>query len=85
MMNNEYESAYKPTHQGGNVPVAMYNSLGTMFEQTVDKYPNKEAIYDVRKNVRWTYAEWDRQVNRLAHALKNVGVQKGDRVSHLSL
>lgn len=61
--------------------MAMYNSLGTMFEQTVDKYPNKEAIYDVRKNVRRTYAEWDRQVNRLAHALMDVGVQKGDRVS----
>ena len=53
--------------------MAMYNSLGTMFEQTVDKYPNKEAIYDVRTKVRWTYAEWNRQVNKLANALKTTG------------
>ncbi len=61
--------------------MALYNTLGTMFEQTVIRYPDKEALYDVRKNIRWTYAEWNRQVNKLANALREAGVQKGDRVS----
>jgi long-chain acyl-CoA synthetase len=59
----------------------MSTTVGKIFDLTVKKYPNKEAIYDVRKNVRYTYKEWSLQVNRLANALLNEGVRKGDRVS----
>lgn len=56
-------------------------TIGKVFDLTVKKFPNKEAIYDVRKNVRYTYQEWNEQVNRLANALLTKGVKKGDRVS----
>lgn len=56
-------------------------TIGKIFELTVQKYPNMEALYDVRKNVRYTYKEWNEQVNRLANALHKQGVKKGDRVS----
>ncbi|MFC4802770.1 fatty acid--CoA ligase [Neobacillus sp. GCM10023253] len=56
-------------------------TIGKIFELTVQKYPNKEALYDVRKNVRYTYKEWNEQVNLLANALLKLGVKKGDRVS----
>ena len=59
----------------------MTTTIGQIFELTVKRYPNKEAIYDVRKNVRYTYKEWSDQVNRLANALVQEGVKKGDRVS----
>jgi len=59
----------------------MFVAAADVFEQTVIKYPNKEALYDVHKHVRWTYAEWDAQVNRLANAFLAAGVRKGDRVS----
>lgn len=59
----------------------MGTTIGRIFDLTVQKYPNKEAIYDVRKNVRWTYKEWNVQVNKLANALLAEGVRKGDRVS----
>ncbi|WP_066306349.1 fatty acid--CoA ligase [Bacillus sp. FJAT-29814] len=59
----------------------MTTTIGKIFDLTVEKYPNKEALYDVRKNVRYTYKEWSEQVNRLANALQNEGVKKGDRVS----
>ena len=59
----------------------MSTTIGKIFDLTVKKFPNKEAIYDVRKNTRYTYKEWNEQVNRLAHALVNEGVQKGDRVT----
>lgn len=59
----------------------MTTTIGRIFDLTVGKYPNKEALYDVRKNLRYTYKEWSIQVNRLANALLKEGVRKGDRVS----
>jgi long-chain acyl-CoA synthetase len=59
----------------------MTTTIGKIFDLTVEKYPNKEALYDVRKNVRYTYKEWSDQVNLLANALITEGVKKGDRVS----
>lgn len=59
----------------------MYATLGKIFDQTVSKYPEKEAMVDLRKNMRWTYREWQLDVHRLANALKAAGVEKGDRVS----
>lgn len=56
-------------------------TIGKVFDLTVAKYPNKEALYDVRKNLRYTYKEWSEQVTKLANALLNEGVRKGDRVS----
>jgi long-chain acyl-CoA synthetase len=59
----------------------MTTTIGKIFDLTVKKHPNKEAIFDVRKNVRYTYKEWSEQVTRLANALLKEGVKKGDRVS----
>lgn len=59
----------------------MTTTLGRIFDLTVAKYPNKEALYDVRKNLRYTYKEWSTQVSKLANALIAEGVRKGDRVS----
>ncbi|TKC18796.1 fatty acid--CoA ligase [Robertmurraya kyonggiensis] len=56
-------------------------TLGKIFDLTVAKHPNKEALYDVRKNLRYTYKEWSIEVEKLANALLQEGVQKGDRVS----
>ncbi|MCP8969287.1 fatty acid--CoA ligase [Ectobacillus ponti] len=56
-------------------------TIGKIFDLTVKRYPQKEALYDVRKNVRFTYSEWSREVNKLANALLQEGVGKGDRVS----
>jgi fatty-acyl-CoA synthase len=59
----------------------MYATIADVFRQTVLKHPKQEAIVDVRKNVRWTYAQWDAHVNRLANALTEAGIRKGDTVS----
>ncbi|WP_339162941.1 long-chain-fatty-acid--CoA ligase [Siminovitchia sp. FSL W7-1587] len=42
------------------------------------KYPNHEGI--VTPEERITYSEWNRQVNQLAHSLRNIGVKPGDKV-----
>lgn len=59
----------------------MYATLGTIFDQTVNKYALNEALVDLRRNRRWTYREWQEDVHRLANALTAAGVDKGDRVS----
>ncbi|MDA3128802.1 fatty acid--CoA ligase [Aliibacillus thermotolerans] len=56
-------------------------TLQDVFRQSVQKYPNKEALVDMRLNKRWTFQEWDKEANQLAQAFKEAGVQKGDRVS----
>ena len=71
----------KKLHEFKEEDKYMYTTIGKLFEQTVQKFPNKEALYDVNKNIRYTYLEWDHQVNKLANALQNAGVKKGDRVS----
>ncbi len=59
----------------------MYATLGSIFDQTVRKFPDKEALVDLKRDQRWTYGEWSDEVYRLANALMNAGVGKGDRVS----
>ncbi len=59
----------------------MYPTIGRLFEQTVRKYPGKEAVVDLSRSQRWTYGEWDQYVNRTAQAFLAAGVRKGDVVS----
>ncbi len=59
----------------------MYATLGSIFDQTVSKFPNKEALVDLKRGQRWTYGEWRDDVHRCANALTAAGVGKGDRVS----
>ncbi len=51
--------------------------------RTARKYPDREAIVYPRKDVRWTYREFDRRVTQFANVLRESGVEPGDRVSLL--
>ncbi|MCF6138459.1 fatty acid--CoA ligase [Pseudalkalibacillus berkeleyi] len=59
----------------------MYVTIGKLFNQTVQKFPTKEALVDASTNQRWSYQEWNEKVNQLANAFVESGVRKGDRVS----
>jgi acyl-CoA synthetase (AMP-forming)/AMP-acid ligase II len=56
-------------------------TIGDTLAQTADKYPERDAVVYPRRDQSWTYAEFDREVNRLANALADLGIEKGDRVS----
>jgi len=49
--------------------------------RTVSIYPDKTAV--VHKDRRYSYREFQARVNRLANALVNVGVGKGDKVAFI--
>jgi fatty-acyl-CoA synthase len=55
------------------------NTIGDAFHRTVSKFPNREAL--IFEQRRWTYAELDRAVNRVANALLSLGLSLGDQVA----
>ncbi|PZN07850.1 MAG: acyl-CoA synthetase [Bacillota bacterium] len=58
---------------------ALRNTIGDALRRSVRKNPHKEAIRFGER--RWTYAELDAAVNKLAHALLARGLAKGDRLA----
>ncbi|MBU2662454.1 AMP-binding protein [Actinoplanes bogorensis] len=55
-------------------------TIGANLERTVARFGDREALVDVAAGRRWTYAEFDADVNRLARGLLGRGIGKGDRV-----
>ncbi len=57
-----------------------YKNVGESLKATVDKYPDNIAINYPFKKVLLTYKELYEKVIKFANALKDLGIQKGDRV-----
>jgi fatty-acyl-CoA synthase len=55
-------------------------TIGANLERTVARFGDREALVDVAAGRRWTYAEFDADVDRLARGLLAKGIEKGDRV-----
>ncbi len=78
-----YEGIVRETYDG----VEMFHyrerphNLIELLERSVKRFPRREAVVD--DNARLTYEKFDRLCNNLAHALRNSGVKKGDRVAIL--
>jgi len=65
----------------GSGGMSDHPTIGDTLEQTVDRYPDRDAIIYPRKDQHWTYAEFNERVNRLANALLEAGIETGDRVA----
>ena len=63
----------------GDVPL-IGRTIGDDLAATVGRLPDHEALVDVPTGRRWTYAELDVAVDRVASALLRDGIAKGDRV-----
>ncbi|MFB6465276.1 long-chain-fatty-acid--CoA ligase [Cytobacillus sp. Hz8] len=61
-----------------NVPLILTDFL----DRAVSLYGSKEAIYCDDRT--FTYSELNERVNRLSHGLKELGIEKGDRVAYLA-
>ncbi|GAA0455603.1 fatty-acyl-CoA synthase [Paractinoplanes deccanensis] len=55
-------------------------TIGENLERTVSRFGEREALVDVAAGRRWTYAELNDDVDRLARGLRTRGIGKGDRV-----
>jgi acyl-CoA synthetase (AMP-forming)/AMP-acid ligase II len=56
--------------------------LGELVQKNAKLFPRKTAV--IFEDKRFTWAELDERVNRLANALLNLGVRRGDHVAVLS-
>ena len=61
----------------------MQTNLGLFLSKRAQLSPKVEAVVEVEKGRRFTYAELDARANRIAHVLRAKGVRKGDRVALL--
>ena len=55
-------------------------TIGEILESAIERWPKTEALVSVEQNVRWTYEEFGRRVDRLAAGLLALGLEPGDRV-----
>jgi len=61
--------------------MAHWMNLGQQLKMNAKKFPRTVALCDARR--RFTYPEVNRRVNRLAHRLMRMGLQKGDKLAVL--
>ena len=61
----------------------MQTNLGLFLAKRAHLSPKVEAVVEVERGRRFTYAELDARANRIANVLREKGVRKGDRVALL--
>ena len=55
-------------------------TIGDKFDQTVEQFPDNDALIVRHQNIRLTYSELLSRVNQLAKALLAAGLKKGERI-----
>ena len=66
--------------RGENTPPLIEETIGANLERIARQHADREALVEVASGRRWTYAELDADVNRVARGLLAAGVAHGDRV-----
>ncbi len=55
-------------------------TIPALLRETATRFPDRDAAIFPAQNIRWSYAELSREVDRLAGGLLHLGIVKGDRV-----
>ena len=58
----------------------LYETIGACFDRVTSQQSENTALVVRHQDIRWTYAEFRRQVDRLATGLLALDIQPGDRV-----
>jgi fatty-acyl-CoA synthase len=56
-------------------------TIGDMFDEIAEKYPDNDALVSLHQGVRYTYRELQKEVNKAAKGLLSLGLKRGDRVA----
>ncbi len=76
-MRNEAHLSYS---SGPSSAPLLGLTIGQMLEQAATKHPDRDALVDVAAGKRWTFAELNDEVERLALGLYSLGIRTGHRV-----
>lgn len=66
--------------RGADFPPLLAQTLGESLDETVSRWPDREALVSRYQGLRYTWKEFAEEVDRHARALMALGLQKGDRV-----
>jgi fatty-acyl-CoA synthase len=66
--------------QGETEPALLEETIGANLEHTVAAFPDREALVECATGRRWTWREFDHDVDLVARGLIAAGIEKGDRV-----
>ncbi len=72
-------SKFSYAHGASNTPL-LGETIGQSLKNTVERYPNAEALVVPYQNYRATYSQFWMQTTEVAKSLLAKGVKKGDRV-----
>lgn len=56
-------------------------TIGELFDQTVAKYPDKDALVYVDRGLRYSYSQLQKICNQTAKGLMKLGIQKGEHIA----
>ncbi len=74
-----------PGIEPGPLPWVSGRTIGSVFEQTVLAHPDRDALVFPALGLRWSWAEFDRRVERVARALIALGVAYGEHLGIWSM
>ena len=60
--------------------VDVYSTIGDMLDRQADRFADRDALVHFETGVRYTYAEFRDEVDRVARGLMALGIQKGHHV-----
>src|SRR5262245_36409523 len=63
-----------------SVEPLLYETIGHAFDRIADTYPDSAGLVVCHQNIHWTYAQYRREIDRLALGLLALSVTPGDRV-----
>ncbi|WKE67020.1 AMP-binding protein [Gallaecimonas kandeliae] len=66
--------------EGSTTKALLDQTIGDCLKEKARRQPNHPALVVRHQQIRWSYAELQTQVDRLATGLHRLGIEKGDRV-----
>jgi fatty-acyl-CoA synthase len=71
-----------PSYRSGTSDLPLLGeTIGQTLERVAAAHAEREALVDLPSARRWTYAELDAEVDRVARGLLHLGLEKGDRAA----
>jgi len=58
----------------------VYETIGACFDRIADRFGARDGLIVRHQGIRWSYAEYRREIDRFAAGLLALGIRKGDRV-----
>jgi fatty-acyl-CoA synthase len=78
MPASSYKSASSYSSGPSTMPL-LGETIGANLDRMVARFPDRELLVSCHQNLRYTYAEFNEQVDLVARGLLDLGLQVGDR------